>query len=95
MAYSLLKQEDGVSGGKDPLDAHYEQLKTKMGMYKYGRTSIIRPSIIRPSIIRNLGYPAWQFSLKMGVSTAVTMDTGMFIFYACACRRPNALLFIN
>ncbi|XP_064402678.1 uncharacterized protein LOC135348405 isoform X3 [Halichondria panicea] len=30
VAYSLLKQEDGVSGGKDPLDLHYEQLKTKM-----------------------------------------------------------------
>ena len=27
VAYSLLKQEDGVSGGKDPLDLHYEQLK--------------------------------------------------------------------
>ncbi|XP_064402689.1 poly [ADP-ribose] polymerase 1-like isoform X5 [Halichondria panicea] len=30
VAYSLLKQEDGVSGGKDPLDLHYEQLKMSL-----------------------------------------------------------------
>ena len=30
VAYSLLKQEEGVAGGKDPLDVHYEQLKTKL-----------------------------------------------------------------
>ena len=35
VAYSLLKQEDGVSGGKDPLDLHYEQLKTKMDICEY------------------------------------------------------------
>ncbi len=35
VAYSLLKQEDGVSGGKDPLDLHYEQLKTKMDVSMY------------------------------------------------------------
>ncbi|XP_064402675.1 poly [ADP-ribose] polymerase 1-like isoform X3 [Halichondria panicea] len=36
VAYSLLKQEDGVSGGKDPLDLHYEQLKTKMDVLPKG-----------------------------------------------------------
>ena len=30
VAYSLLKQDEGVAGGKDPLDVHYEQLKTSM-----------------------------------------------------------------
>ena len=32
VAYSLLKQEGGGAGGgaKDPLDVHYEQLKTDM-----------------------------------------------------------------
>ena len=32
VAYSLLKQEEGVAGGKDPLDVHYEQLKTKLNV---------------------------------------------------------------
>ena len=48
----------------------------------YSRTSIIR-------------YPAWQFSLKMGVSTAVTMDTGMFIFCACADAHMHCCLSIK
>lgn len=32
VAYSLLNQDDGKEGGsaKDPLDVHYEQLKTDM-----------------------------------------------------------------
>ena len=30
VAYSLLKQEKGGEGAKDPLDVHYEQLKTDM-----------------------------------------------------------------
>ncbi len=56
---------------------------------KSGRKTLI----IRPSIIRNLDYPAWKFSkknnnkkssLKTGVSAAVTMNTGMFIYCACA-----------
>ncbi len=48
------------------------------------KTQYSRTSIIQPAIIRNLDYLAWQFSLKMGVSAAVTMDTGMYIFCACA-----------
>ncbi len=44
----------------------------------------------RTSIIRNLDYPALHYpeprlsDTEMGVLTAVTMDTGMFIFCACA-----------
>ena len=30
VAYSLLKEEGGVSSEKDPLDVHYEKLKTDM-----------------------------------------------------------------
>ncbi len=44
-------------------------------------------STSRTCIILNLDYSAWQVSLKLGMSldahaqlTAVTMDTGMFIF---------------
>ncbi|XP_064403822.1 uncharacterized protein LOC135349242 [Halichondria panicea] len=46
VAYSLLKQEDGVSGGKDPLDLHYEQLKTKMDVlpkFSWRATSKLSP----------------------------------------------------
>ena len=63
-----------------------------------------RTSIIRPSIIRNLDYPAWQFyfynsengrvpQMRMRV-TAVTMETCLLIFCACADNHV-ALLIIN
>ena len=38
VAYSLLKQEEGVAGGKDPLDVHYEQLKTKLEVIVHTHT---------------------------------------------------------
>ncbi len=61
-------------------------------MYIHSRTSIIRPSIIR-----NLDYPAWKFSKikKKGVSAAVTMVTGMFIFCACADAHTHCCLSIK
>ncbi len=37
----------------------------------------------------NLDYPAW---LKTGMSAAVTMDTGMFIFCACADAHRHCCL---
>ncbi len=61
----------------------------------------------RTSIIRNLDYPEprlsgmeilskkIKISLKMGVSAAVTMDTGMFIFCACADAHHSLLLSIK
>ncbi len=65
-----------------------------IGIFEYSRTSIIRHSIIR-----NLDYPAWKFSkkiaLKMGVSAAVTMDTGMFVFCACADAHIHCCLSIK
>ncbi len=30
VAYSLLKQDEGVKGEKDPLDVHYEKLRTDL-----------------------------------------------------------------
>ena len=67
-----------------------------------------RTSIIRPSIIRNLDYPAWQFFLLSLITrsengrvpqmrmriAAVTMETCLLIFCACADNHV-ALLFIN
>ena len=55
-------------------------------IYMYSRTSIIRPSIIR-----NFGMAIFS---KMDVSTAVTMDTGMFIFCACADAHMHCCLSI-
>ncbi len=46
-------------------------------------------------IVKNLDYPAWQFSLIMGVPTAVTMDTGMYIFCACADAHMHCCLSIK
>ena len=46
VAYSLLKQEDGVSGGKDPLDLHYELLKTKMDVSDYPRCAWAATGIV-------------------------------------------------
>ena len=51
-----------------------------------------RTSIIRPSIIRNFGMAIFS---KMDVSTAVTMDTGMFIFCACADTHIHCCLSIQ
>ncbi len=30
VAYNLLQSEDGADSGKDPIDAHFEKLRTKM-----------------------------------------------------------------
>ncbi len=46
-------------------------------------------------VIWNLDYPARQFSEKMGASAAVTMDTGMFIFGACADAHMHCCLSIK
>lgn len=45
VAYSLLKQDAGASTEKDPLDVHYEQLKTDMEVCVGVRacTIILRP----------------------------------------------------
>ncbi len=48
----------------------------------------VEPQLSGARLSWNLDHPAW---LKMDMSIAVTMDTGMFIFCACA----HALLFIN
>ncbi len=84
----------------------YIVIQTLKSKCRYSRTSIIRPSIIRPfiirpSIIRNLDYPAWKFLFNNSENgrvpegiAAVTMETGLLIFCACA-ENHVALLFIN
>ncbi len=47
-------------------------------------------------IVKNLDYyPAWQFSLIMGDTTAVTMDTGMYIFCTSADAHMHFCLSIK
>ncbi len=55
----------------------------------------IEPRLSGPPLSGTSIISAWQFSLKMGVSTAVTMDTGMLIFCACADAHMHCCLSIK
>ncbi len=48
VAYSLLKGGEGGGGAKDPLEVHYEQLKTDMEVCKCVHGSVMLEDTVDP-----------------------------------------------